>query len=66
MILLSHPIARGDTGLTRAFVATSAGFVLWVVIGLAVTTWFDRKKLYRIPPELLDHVDRAGRDHSGQ
>jgi YhgE/Pip-like protein len=55
--------ARGDAGLTRAFVATAAGLVLWVIVGLAVTTWYDRKKLYRMPPELLEYIDNAVRDY---
>jgi hypothetical protein len=49
--------------LTRAFVATSVGLVFWVAIGLAVTTWYDRKKLYRMPPELLEYIDQAVRNY---
>jgi hypothetical protein len=35
-------------------------------VGLAVTTWYDRKKLYRMPPGLLEYVDRVVRDHAGK
>ena len=50
---------RGDAGLTRAWVASGAGLVFWVVLGLLVTTWYDRKRLYRMPPELMAYIDRA-------
>ena len=58
--------ARGDAGLTRAFVATSAGLVFWVALGILFTTWYDRKKLYRMPPELLEYVDQAVRGYTDQ
>jgi hypothetical protein len=58
--------ARGDAGLTRGFVATSAGLVFWVALGVLVTTWYDRKKLYRMPPELLEYVDQAVRGYTDQ
>src|SRR5580765_1673264 len=31
--------ARGDAGLTRAFVATGLGLVFWLVLGVLVTRW---------------------------
>jgi uncharacterized phage infection (PIP) family protein YhgE len=58
--------ARGDAGLTRAFVATASGLVFWVALGVLVTTWYDRKKLHRMPPELLEYVDRAVRGYAEQ
>jgi YhgE/Pip-like protein len=43
--------ARGDAGLTRAFVATSLGLVFWLVLGTLVTISYDRRGLDRLPPE---------------
>ena len=43
---------RGDAGFTRAWVASGIGLVFWVSVGLLVTTWYDRKRLYRMPPTL--------------
>jgi YhgE/Pip-like protein len=43
--------ARGDAGLTRAFVATALGLVFWLVLGAAVTLFYDRRKLDRMPPD---------------
>jgi hypothetical protein len=51
--------ARGEAGLTRAWVASGLGLVFWVALGALVTTWYDRKRLYRMPPELMQYVDRA-------
>jgi YhgE/Pip-like protein len=58
--------ARGVAGLTRAWVATGIGFVFWVALGAAVTTWYDRKRLYRMPPELMRYVDRAVADYGNE
>jgi YhgE/Pip-like protein len=55
--------ARGEAGLTRAFVATALGLVFWVLLGALVTIWYDRKKLYRMPPELMAYVDEAVRGY---
>jgi Protein of unknown function (DUF3533) len=51
--------ARGAAGLTRAWVASAIGLVLWVALGALVTIWYDRKGLYRMPPDLMEYVDRA-------
>jgi hypothetical protein len=55
--------ARGDAGLTRAFVATALGLVFWVVLGVTVTTWYDRKGWHRMPPALMAYVDQAVRGY---
>jgi hypothetical protein len=51
--------ARGDAGLTRSWIATGIGLAIWVVLGSLVTLWYDRKRLYRMPPSLLTHIDLA-------
>jgi ABC-type uncharacterized transport system permease subunit len=51
--------ASGAAGLTRGFLLTGLGFVLWLIVGIAVTTWYDRRGLYRMEPELLDFVQRS-------
>jgi YhgE/Pip-like protein len=51
--------ARGDAGLTRAWIGTGAGLFLWLALGALVTTWYDRRRLYRMPPDLMAYVDRA-------
>jgi YhgE/Pip-like protein len=54
---------RGDAGLTRAWVASGIGLVFWVSLGLLVTAWYDHKRLYRMPPDLMRYVDRAVTDY---
>jgi YhgE/Pip-like protein len=51
--------ARGDAGLTRAFIVIAAELVFWLAVGLGVTTWYDRKGLYRLAPDLLAYVEQA-------
>jgi YhgE/Pip-like protein len=51
--------ARGDAGLTRAWVASGAGLVFWLVLGAGITNWYDRKSLHRMQPETLAYVDRV-------
>lgn len=54
---------RGAAGLTRAWVASGIGLVFWVALGLLVTTWYDHKRLYRMPPALMRYIDRAVADY---
>jgi YhgE/Pip-like protein len=54
---------RGAAGLTRAWVASAIGLVFWLAVGLSVTMWYDRKGLYRMPPDLMRYVDRAVADY---
>jgi YhgE/Pip-like protein len=51
--------AAGDAGLTRGVVMTGIGLVFWVVAGIVITVWYDRKKLYRMQPDLLSYVNRS-------
>lgn len=58
--------AKGDAGLTRGFVMTGVGFVLWLVLGVAITTFYDRRGLDRLEPELLSYVSRSVRGYREQ
>lgn len=51
--------AVGEAGLTRGFVLTIVGLVLWVVLGALITTWYDHRKLYRMSPDLMAYVHRS-------
>jgi YhgE/Pip-like protein len=51
--------ARGDAGLTHAVVVLGLEIVAAVVVGLLVTGWYDRKRLYRLSPELIAYVSRV-------
>jgi YhgE/Pip-like protein len=51
--------ARGDAGLTHALVVIATELVFWGALGLAVTSWYDHRKLDRISPDLLRYVEHA-------
>ena len=57
--------ASGTAGLTRGFLLTGLGLMLWLILGVAVTTWYDRKGMYRMQPELLDYVNRSAAAYVG-
>jgi len=51
--------AAGGAGLTRGFVMTIVGLVLWLVLGALIANWYDRRKMYRMHPEMLAYVHRS-------
>ncbi len=51
--------ARGDAGLDHAAIVLSVEIVVAVLVGSAVTAWYDHKRLYRLSPELIAYVSRA-------
>jgi len=56
--------AAGDAGLTRGVVLTAIGLVLWVVVGVVVTRWYDRKGFDRLQPEVLEFVQRSTQSYA--
>jgi hypothetical protein len=51
--------ARGDTGLTHSVILIASELAFWAILGFAVTSWYDHKRLYRIAPDLYAAVSRA-------
>lgn len=51
--------AAGDAGLTRGFIAATAGLIFWVALGVVVVRWYDRKGLHRLRPDLLAYVQES-------
>jgi YhgE/Pip-like protein len=51
--------ARGDAGLTHSLVLIACELAFWALVGLAVTSWYDRRGLYRMSPELFARVSQA-------
>jgi YhgE/Pip-like protein len=58
--------AIGAAGLNRGLLLTGIGLVFWVVTGLAITMWYDRKGLVRMQPELMDYITRSVRAYPDQ
>jgi len=48
--------AQADAGLARAVTAASLGLVIWLVLGVVVVRWYDRKGYNRLDPELLADI----------
>jgi YhgE/Pip-like protein len=55
--------AQGPAGLNRAWIATAVGLVFWLTLGILVTTFYDRRGLYRMPPSLMRHLGKAVREY---
>jgi YhgE/Pip-like protein len=58
--------AQADAGLTRSLIVLSIELLFWVAVGIAITTWYDRKKLDRMRPELLAFLNRSVLDYARQ
>ena len=56
--------AQADAGLTRGLVLTAAALVFWVIAGAAVTTWYDRKGMDRLEPDMLEFMQRSARAYT--
>ena len=51
--------ARGDAGLTASLTVLICEVVFWVALGLAATYWYDRNRLDRLSPDLIDYIDHT-------
>jgi YhgE/Pip-like protein len=56
--------AQADAGLTRGVVLTTVGLVFWVIVGTAVTRWYDRRGMDRLQPDVLEYVQRSARAYT--
>jgi YhgE/Pip-like protein len=51
--------ARADAGLVRGTLEAAGGLLFWLVLGTVVVTWYDRRGLYRVQPDLLAYVNKS-------
>jgi YhgE/Pip-like protein len=51
--------ASGAAGLTRGVVLTAIGLIFWLLVGLAVTSWYDARGKDRMRPEMLAYVQQS-------
>jgi hypothetical protein len=51
--------AKGDAGLTHSLTLIGCELAFWALLGLAVTSWYDHKGLYRLTPDLFGSISRA-------
>jgi hypothetical protein len=58
--------AQADAGLTRGTVAAGAGLLFWLAVGTAMVKWYDRKRFYRLDPDVLAYVSASVQDYKTQ
>lgn len=51
--------AHGDAGLTHSLILIGAELAFWALLGLVVTSLYDRRGLYRLTPDLFAFIDRT-------
>jgi len=56
--------AQADAGLTHGIVLTAIGLVFWIIVGAAVTIWYDRLGLHRLRPETVKYAQQSARAYS--
>jgi hypothetical protein len=52
----SYLNTQGDAGLPRRVLASPLGLVFWLVARTAIVKWYDRKRFYRMHPDVLTYV----------
>jgi hypothetical protein len=55
-----------DAGLGRSLIVIGVELVIWLIIGVVVTTWYDRKHFHRMAPETLEYVNRSVDEYEAQ
>jgi YhgE/Pip-like protein len=51
--------AEAQAGLLRGTLAASLGLVFWLAIGALIVRWYDRRRLYRMPPDAFAQAKSA-------
>ena len=50
---------KWHAGLAHALLVIGIELAVWIVLGVGFTSWYDRRKLYRVPPAVIAEVERA-------
>jgi YhgE/Pip-like protein len=58
--------SQAQAGLTRGTLAAGLGLVLWLAIGTVIVRWYDRRRLYRLHPDVLAHVNTTFKEDGHQ
>ena len=58
--------AQADAGLAHAVTVLAAKLLIAAAAGLGVTTWYDRRKLYRLSPDLIAYASREAVDQTAE
>jgi YhgE/Pip-like protein len=55
-----------DAGLGRSLIVVVVELAIWLIIGVLVTTWYDRKHFHRMAPETLEYINRSADEYEAQ
>jgi len=48
-----------NAGASHAVLVLASELLFWILLGVGVTTWYDRRSLYRLSPEMITAVEHA-------
>jgi uncharacterized phage infection (PIP) family protein YhgE len=51
--------SQWHAGLAHAVLVFGSELAFWAVFGLAFTSWYDGRHLYRVPPQVITWVEQA-------
>jgi YhgE/Pip-like protein len=51
--------SQWNAGASHAVLVLGLELLFWVILGVGVTTWYDRNNLYRLSPEVITTVEHA-------
>ena len=51
--------AQWHQGFSHAVLVLGLELGFWIVLGLGFTTWYERRKLYRVPPDVISYVEQS-------
>jgi hypothetical protein len=46
--------SQWNAGASHAVVVLGVELLFWIIVGIGFTTWYDRRNLYRLSPEIID------------
>jgi YhgE/Pip-like protein len=58
--------SAANAGLSRGFTLTAIGLVFWLIVGVGITRWYDRRGLHRIEPDVLAYARTSARAYHDQ
>jgi YhgE/Pip-like protein len=48
-----------DAGLGRSLIVIGSELAFWILVGVVITRWYDRKRFDRLSPEIIEYVHRS-------
>jgi hypothetical protein len=51
--------SQWKAGASHAILVLGLELLFWIIVGIGFTTWYDRRNLYRLSPEIITTVEHA-------